>query len=148
MKKVVIERKGKVSVPRGSARSLKKLPPLESVFEDEGDPMEAVEYRDNDLEHNADAEMSEVVRQIRDEKRIKFDRFRVSRDPDYWLALCFQSREQRDEFLRLAKWDAIGGRFVNGLDVARRLGIDIQSIDLSPLPMRGKPKKYTREEVI
>lgn len=147
MKKVVIEKREKRVLPRGG-KLAKRLPPLESVFENDGDPLESVEYRENDLEHNSDVEMSEVVKQIKEAKRAQFDRFRVSRDPDYWLALCFQSREQRDEFLRRVGWTTIGGRYVNGLDVARRLGADIEPIDLSPLPARGKPKKYKREEVI
>jgi hypothetical protein len=60
----------------------------------------------------------------------------------------FQSREQRDEFAQKVGWATTYDTFVNGLDVARELGIEIQPISLEPLPQRGKPHLYRREEVL
>lgn len=123
-------------------------PEFETLFEDDGDPLEDVEYDEDDLEASAEAEMSEVVRQIKEERAARRERFRVARDPDYYLVLCFQSRAQRDEFNRLSGLAAEGVRFVNGLEVARQLGIEIEAIPLEPLPQRGKPHLYSREEVL
>jgi len=129
-------------------RIAKRLPNLKTMFEDEGDPLEDVEYNDADLEASADAEMTEIVKQIKERKRQMQERFRVANDTDYWFAMCFQSREQRDEFLRLTGWAAPGEKYLSGLKVAQVLGVEIGVIELDPKPLRGKPRKYTRKEVI
>lgn len=127
----------------------RNAPDFETVFEEEdADPLGAVEYDENDLEASAEREMTELVRQIKAEKKAQYDRFRVGRDPDYYVVVCFQSHDQRDEFLQKSGWAPEGERFVNGLDVCRRLGLDVAPISLEPLPQRGKPRKYSREEVL
>jgi hypothetical protein len=125
-----------------------RLPELETMFDFDGDPLEGVEYDPNDLEASAERELSEIARLIKEQKRAVLDRFRVANDPDYWVALCFQCHEQRDEFLVNAGWADLGDKYLNGLEVARRLGVPVKIYDVSPLPLRGKPKKFTREEVI
>lgn len=143
-----IERKTAQIKPRAGRGKIERLPVLETMFEDQGDPLEDVEYDPADLERSANAEMSEILKQIIEDKKALQDRFRVARDPDYWVALCFQSREQRDEFLEKTGWGESGTRFLNGLDISRRVGAEISPIELTPLPLRGKPSKYTEEEVI
>ena len=146
-KQLVIEGKGALQITRKGAVG-KKLPDLETMFEDEGDPLQDVAYDDNDLEQSANSENSELLRQFKEKKKALFDQYRVAADQDYWVALCFQCQDQRDEFLRQARWDAMDGRYVNGLEVARQLGLDVKPIQLKPRPIRGKANKYTKEEVI
>lgn len=142
----------KTTVKVGARGKVKKFdkhaPDFETIFEDDGDPLEAVEYDENDLEISAGNEMSEIVRQIKEEKKAQYERFRIGRDPHYYLMLCFQSHDQRDEFVLKSGWDATDGRFVNGLDVARELGLGVEPIPLEPLPQRGKPHLYRNEEVL
>lgn len=126
----------------------RNAPDLETVFEDDGDPLEAVEYEPGDIQTNADLEMSEIVAQIKAEKKAQYERFRTARDPNYYLVVCFQSHEQRDEFVQKAGWATVYDTFVNGLDVARALGLDVEPIPLEPLPRRGKPHLYTSKEVL
>lgn len=126
----------------------RNAPNLETVFEDDGDPLEAVEYEPGEIQTNADREMSEIVAQIKAEKRAQYERFRTARDPNYYLVVCFQSHEQRDEFVQKAGWATVYDTFVNGLDVAREMKLDVQPIPLEPLPRRGKPHLYKREEVL
>ena len=126
----------------------RREPDFDTMFEDEGDPLEAVEYDANDLETSAEREMSEVVKQIKADKQARYERFRIARDPHYYVVLCFQSHEQRDEFVEKTGWATVGERFVNGLDVARKLGVDVKPIPLEPLPQRGKPHLYRPEEVL
>lgn len=127
----------------------KNAPDFDTLFEwDGGDPLEAVEYDEDDPEGSADAEMTELVRQIKAEKRAQYDRFRVGRDPRYYVVVCFQSHDQMEEAVQKLGWDVRWGRFVNGLDVCRQLGVDVAPIELEPLPQRGKPHLYSREEVL
>ena len=148
MTKVIkkIER-NKGTIERGKGK-ISKLPRLETIFEDDGDPLEDVEYDDGNLELSADRELSEIVKQIKERRQARMEMFRVARDPDYWFALCFQSREQRDEFLQKSGWIDLGDKYLNGLAIARRLGLDVPPVELKPIPLRGNPKKYSEKEVI
>ena len=147
MKKIEITPKSqsKLSSKKGSA---KRLPRLETMFEDEGDPLVAVDYIEGNLEQSAANEESEILRLLKEKKKALFDQYRLNYDTDYWCALCFQSHEQRDEFLSKSGWSALDGKYVNGLEIARRLGLDVKPITLKPRGLRGHPKKYKREEVI
>jgi hypothetical protein len=136
------------TVKMAGKKSFKRLPDIETMFDVDGDPLEDVDFDPNDLEASATAEMSEIVRLIREKKKESSDRFRIANDTDYWVALCFQCREQRDEFLRKAGWSDVGEKYLNGLEIARRLGVDVEVFDLKPLPLRGKAKKFSRKEVI
>lgn len=149
MAKVTLERPegGKIERPKLAKRG-RNEPDFDSMFEDEGDPLEAVDYERGGIEDSATAEMSEIVKQIKADKQAQYERFRIARDPEYYLVLCFQSHDQRDEFAQKAGWATDGGRFVNGLDVARKLGVDVKPIPLEPLPQRGKPHLYKPEEVL
>lgn len=147
-KPVKIERPQHQAIRRNTRKSLKKLPVLETMFEDEGDPLEDVDYNPNDLEASATGEMSAILRAIVERKKALQDRFRVANDPDYWVALCFQSHEQRNEFLQKSGWGAPDTRYLNGLEISSRLGLDISPIEIEPLPLRGKPKKYQGKEVM
>ncbi len=145
MKKPEIERREvKIGGRRGGPL---RMPLLETMFEDEGDPLEDVEYSD-DLEASADSEMSEILRQIKERRQADRDRFRVARDPDYFVVLCFQSRDQRNEFLAKSEWGQRDEKYLNGLEICRRLGIDVQPIKIEPLKFRGKPNKYSKSEVL
>jgi len=136
------------TVSTAPRKTFKRLPDIETMFNVDGDPLEDVDFDPNDLEASATAEMSEIVRLIKEKKKESSDRFRTANDTDYWVALCFQCREQRDEFLRKAGWSDLGEKYLNGLEIARRLGVDVEVFDLKPLPLRGKPKKFSRKEVI
>lgn len=142
-----IERQEK-KIERGKRINLKRLPRLETMFEDEGDPLEDVDYQENDLEHSAESEMSAVLLELRERRKANADMFRVARDPEYFCLLCFQSREQKEEFLQKVGWIDLGDKYLNGLEVCRRLGMDVEPIDLKPLKQRGKPGKYSLREVL
>ncbi len=148
MKKLTIERH-EIKIGKKGYKPL-RMPRLETMFEDEGDPLEAVPYEElkDDLEASATAEMSELVRQIKEKRQADRDRFRVLREPDYFVVLCFQSRDQRNEFLAKSEWAEEDTKYLNGLEICRRLGIDVQPIEIKPLKFRGKPHRFSKEEVL
>ena len=127
---------------------LSKFPRVETIFDDEGDPLEAVDYEVEDLEASADEEMSEIVRQIKEQKKARYEQFRIASDPDFYLLMCFQSSDQKKEFLEKSKWEAFQELFVNGLEVASMLNLEIAFQPIKPLPLRGRPNKYSKKEVI
>ena len=129
----------KAKFQRGQVR-----PSFDSLFDPTGtpDPLDAMTYTGNP-EKDATAEMSEALRAIIEQKRAMREVYRTTTDPEFWFAVCFQSREQKDEFLRLAGWDNFGDKYIDGLRVAEALHIPIEPISVAPLGKRLAPK-FTR----
>ena len=46
------------------------------------------------------------------------------RDTEFWCCLCFETRDQKDAFLKAAGLFDIGDKYLDGRQVARKLGID------------------------
>lgn len=146
--KVVLEKREKTRLRGKDRPSLKRLPNVDTMFGDRDDPLANVEYNPESLEQSAENEMSEVLRQLLERRKAQQDRFRVARDPEFFVVLCFQSRAQRNEFLEKSGWGVEDERYLNGLQVCRLLGIDVQPIDIKPIKPRGKFGKYSRAEVL
>ena len=143
-----MERGGKVL--QRSSVTLKKRddPDFDTMFDDGDDnPLADLEMV-GDLQEDADAGMSEALRQIIERKKATQERFRVATDPEFFFCVCFQSRDQKDEFLRLAKWADLGDKYINGLEVARRMAVPIIPISIEPLRIRGKVKKFTANDIL
>lgn len=54
-------------------------------------------------------------------------RFRRAVDSEYWVCFCFQTQEQKMEFLLKADLIDLGDKHINGLLAAQELGIEIES---------------------
>ena len=54
-------------------------------------------------------------------------RFEQVTDSEYWVAFCFETREQKQEFLEKAGLSDEGDKHVDGLAFAKSIGIDIES---------------------
>ena len=104
----------------GATRRKPTDPDFESVFDDGDEDMFAGVEMTGELQEDADTRMSEALRQIIERKKATQERFRVATDPDFYSVICFQSREQRDDFLTKAGWREFGTAFLNGLDVLHR----------------------------
>lgn len=123
-------------------------PDFESMFEEpDENPMQDIALT-GDLQADADAGMSEALREIIERKRHTQERFRVAVDPEYFFCVCFQSREQKDEFLQKAGWEDMGDKYLNGIEVARRLNIPVAIIPLEPLKIRGRVNRYKKDDII
>jgi len=108
----------------------------------------AVMSSSDDLEADADAEVGAMAAAIADEKKLRRDAYRTLVDPDFWFAVCFQSREQKEAFLTAVGWLDHGSRYLDGLWIAKRLGVDVQPIPLTAKPVRAAPKNLRDVEVI
>lgn len=123
-------------------------PDFESIFEEDGEnPLQDADLI-GDLQADADTVMSTALQEIIARKKATQERFRVATDPEFFFCIAFQSRAQKDEFLRLVGWDDLGDKMINGLEVARRLEIPIEYVPIEPLKLRGKVNKFKPSDII
>lgn len=74
-------------------------------------------------------------------------RFRESRreheirtDSRYWTCVCFESREQLEQFLKLTKMDADGSlQYIDGRKLAANIGIQLESENPKFIPAKVDP---------
>ncbi|WP_206793985.1 hypothetical protein [Amycolatopsis sp. MtRt-6] len=90
--------------------------------EPEPDPLADIEYT-GDLAADSEAELDAVARGFRERTKREDERFRLATDSEYWFALCFKTREDKDAFLAAARLLPIGDKYLDGYAVARALGI-------------------------
>ena len=108
-------------------------PNFETLFEPDDDDTVPLPLGD-DVEADVAVEMTETLRLLLEHKKRQRDLYRISNDDEFWLAICFQSREQKEAFLAALKLADLGDKYIDGLQVAQRLGVAIEPV---PLP---KPK--------
>lgn len=107
-------------------------------------PLDTLDYPD-DPEQAATVEISEALAFIKAERQKKRDAWRVTVDPEYWVCVCFQSREQKEGFLTKAGWLDLGEKYLDGLEVAKRLGVEVLPIPLSTKTPPLAPKSLRKE---
>lgn len=133
----VIERSA--GIQRPAIKKPVRVPPgmiapnFETLFEPDDDDGIPPPYGD-DVEAAVEVEMSDTLRLLLEAKKRQRDLYRISNDDEFWVAVCFQSREQKESFLAALKLADLGDKYIDGLQVAQRLGVAIEPI---PLP---KPK--------
>jgi hypothetical protein len=84
-----------------------------------------------DVEVDAAAELEAVRKAFlnRKEKASK-DRLWAGLDSEYWFCVCFQSRDQKEAFLKAMKWFEHGDKYLDGKFVAKKLGVALPAVDL------------------
>lgn len=83
-----------------------------------------------DAELDSAADLAAVDKGFRERAKDESARFRLATDSEYWFAVCFQSREQKEEFLRKMDLFDIGDKYLDGQIVADRLGVEISEQDV------------------
>lgn len=59
-------------------------------------------------------------------------------DSEFWVCLCFQTRAQKEEFLRQLGHDLmVSDKYVDGIELAKRIGARLSP---APKPITSKPK--------
>ena len=106
-----------------TSRDARGLSGRRPKYTPEPDPLANVEYTDN-LAQDAAAEFTALEQGYRDRAKNEADRFKRATDSEYWVAVCFDSREEKERFLRAAGLDTLGDKYLDGRDVARALDID------------------------
>jgi hypothetical protein len=83
-----------------------------------------------DPEVDARATLDAVSEGFRARMRDEANRFRDSTDSEFWFAVCFQSREQKEAFLGALKVLLHGDKYVDGQVLAEALGIALPKADV------------------
>ncbi|MCL2089858.1 MAG: hypothetical protein FWH11_01305 [Micrococcales bacterium] len=88
------------------------------------DPLADVEYGD-DLAADSAAELTAMEQAYRDRAKTEETRFRAATDSEFWFAVCFASRAEKDAFLAETGAGALGDKYLDGralADLLRRRG--------------------------
>jgi hypothetical protein len=128
--KPIINRVGKNEIAP-NFNSLFGDPPFEKI----PNPMDG-KYGDN-VQNDVNLEISETLKLFLEAKKERRDAWRLKVDTEYWFAVCFQSREQKNEFLEKMGIIHLGDKYIDGLKLSEKLGVPIKPINL---PKRNPPK--------
>ncbi len=90
------------------------------------DPLKDVEYT-GDLPADSAAEMTALQQGFKQRAEAEKDRFRKATDSEFWFAVCFTSREDKEAFLKAAnaKKNLMGDKYLDGYKLAKLLGLDM-----------------------
>ena len=91
-------------------------------------PLAEVEYTEN-LERDSVAELDATALAFRERAKKEQARRLMAIDSEYWVCLCFHSREQKSEFLSKLNMQADSDKYVDGRRVATAVGIKLESPD-------------------
>lgn len=101
------------SAAQAKMRALKHpVPDYVTPIEETGNP-----------ETDCAAELDAVQDAFRARAKDEGERFRLATDSEYWAAICFQTREQKEAFLAALGVLVHGDKYLDGQVVADKLGI-------------------------
>ena len=87
---------------------------------DPDDPIGELDYASLSNEEVAVKETSAVLAAFIARSKAEQERFLLATDSEYWVGLCFQTREQKEHFLREAKLLQAGDKYIDGALLAKR----------------------------
>jgi hypothetical protein len=109
----------------GSGRSSGGLSGRRQKHIPEPDPLAGVKYTDN-LATDAATEFTALEHGYRDRATAERARFKRATDSEFWVAVCFTTREEKEAFLAAAGLAHLGDKYLDGREVAARLDIDLR----------------------
>jgi hypothetical protein len=122
-KAAIPEKKELARIAAQQAKAMQKNPPPmyyeQPDYSDPVDP-EVVDAEDMNALENG------FKKRAKDEHR----RFALATDTEYWACLCFQTREQKEAFLKALKLIHLGDKYLDGQDVASVLGVTLPAADV------------------
>jgi hypothetical protein len=98
-------------------------------LDDSDNPLEEIEYINN-LEEDSKAELTALQKAIKDQQRNYAAKMKDILDSEYWVAVCFQTRAQKEAFLTAIGLILDGDKYVNGLSLAKKMGINLPSASI------------------
>ncbi len=88
---------------------------------DRENPLDAVPETD-DSEHDTKQVVSAALAAFKNQAANEAKIFQDNTDTEYWFAVCFQNRDQKEAFLKAVKWGA-DDKYLDGQKVAKAMGI-------------------------
>ena len=104
-------------------------------------PLDDMEYTgDPERDSYKEAELSLEALQNKERKKALREKIKSTTDSGYWCCLCFESREQKEAFLEGLGISDLGDMYIDGLEAARRLKVDLPPANMEYRPT-AKPNK-------
>ena len=128
----------KLTIAREKAAAAKREAEARKLLKKNPPPV-MVESPEPSGNHEIDssADLDAVQSGFRNRAKQESDRFALATDSEYWVAICFQTREQKDAFLSALKILEFGDKYLDGQLVAERLGVKLPE---SKVPYKPEPK--------
>ena len=136
----------KIEKPTMPKRSInvklgKRQPDFETMLApDEHNPLDDIDWT-GEPEEDAMEEIGVALQHILDQKAAMKEKYRINLDPEYYFVVAFQCRDQKEQFLELTKWQLDGDKFINGLQLADELGLELTVYELDMKKGVPAPKK-------
>lgn len=94
-----------------------------------------------ELEQGSLEDLGEVEKSFRERMKQENSRFRDMCDTEYWFAVCFTSRAQKEEFLEKIGMDT-DLKYIEGREMAKAFRKSIKTPDLEFAQIRPFDKEY------
>lgn len=89
------------------------------------DPLKDVPVTGN-VEVDASAELDALAEGFRARRDQEAKRFKNATDSEYWFAVCFKTREDKEAFIKaIGNPNTLGDKYIDGHQLAKALGVDI-----------------------
>lgn len=103
-------------------------------------PFDEVEIDDEatfeEISAAEDAVIDDQFKAIREGREQQRKAIELANDSEYWFAVYFQTREQKEAFLKAVKWFEHGDKYLDGRWLAKKFNVE--------LPPRPAPYKVGR----
>lgn len=83
-------------------------------------------------------ESARIPSEMDEQRKLAQAHIDASNDFDFFTCIVFTSMAQRDAFLDATRWDAFGKRYIDGLALAKKLGVQLPASAYRP-PKREGP---------
>lgn len=83
-------------------------------------------------EETSKRELSELEAAFKARADAEQRRFMLATDSEYWFAVCFQTRDQKEQFLRAMGLITLGDKYLDGWAVAKRLRVPLDRAEEVP----------------
>lgn len=101
-----------------------------------------------DPEQNVNQEVSAALAAVLGERAERKEIYRNLIDVNYYFCVCFQNEAQKLEFMQAAGWRDMGEFYIDGLELARRVGVEIAPIMLPKPNLARIPKDLRGHGII
>jgi hypothetical protein len=94
-----------------------------------------------EMEQAPREEMNAILQGFKSRSEREDQRVLDATDSEYWVALCFQTREQKEEFLTKLRLIDLGDKYIDGMKAAKVLGVKLES----RIPDMPRHRPFDRE---
>lgn len=105
---------------------------------DAADPIGELDYDNLSNEEAATQEISATLAAFKARAKTEQERFLLATDSEFWVGVCFQTRAQKEAFLKGVNLLQHGDKYIDGELLAKRMGIPLPSADV-PYNISARP---------